>query len=1503
MINPEIKAPELRLREDIEKLKGLHSDKGSAKSMKVNEFVIAKSQRSFYIQNADAYTSEGTEGISISLGHTAQDGQLGHLFLNGDHAHKCNERVLSAASQLIQLVHAKAEGSSNITDEHINEAHANLKLSLAHQLEQEDLIKLRKPLINELSKYFELDAMGYIVKEKQGMSLSEAMKNDPKIETMLANIFYNVSFAGDAAYADDIRTALAGKNIASTQVAKDARDVEGKMVPDHIRPVSITSAKSKINQPKEPEIYGKKKKGPAYIDKWGNAIWKGNKDFRKMIQNKVEDIKFTPAQLADYDRRVDRIRDLHKNGLLIGRVANTAEAKDFMGHRYNITSNDILSTTLWPKEGDPLVMKLFSEYDKDTVGLLLDHTRAGEDNFGLSFSINAGTAGTNAPKGSKFEQHKIDRKADMKTHDVRGANLLEAQHELLDKLSSEVRNGGSVDNLNIALKNDGSGYLVTKADARTEAPSRSPSRFAGASTTQGGTQGGTQVLWNEQTFYRAIERDLFTGLFVKSDSDNFSKELKDLFVLQDRIRRKKGIYVPIFQFKGSTNQLEEIVPDKMLLNITGAKVTPIEGRTSSFTKELAKAGITEDMALEMSNAIGNDKGTIESLFELQLLMFNMKNVMGQITIPDTTNNVTSFKPVRILDNLHLVFPTIHKTKTAQAEHADSFFSDADVKKIKTTPAMEDYFKKTLNHNFERFLGISIKDGAVTFDKKNGELFDQSDLKKSDFAKVLSRAVQSAVLFQIHGADTNQNMIAMVQEIRKTWPNIGMTPGGVDMILGSGELQTILNKNDLKSDALSARLEPSESTNAKIDVPPFPYNLDAINPFDKIALPDKEGVLQFLNQCGINNNGSINKNLFSEFKASDPHLFTYETAVLQGVQMLFVLKEDQLAKKIMENIRDQCPAFGFTAAGADRSSPQSDQLMRWLQEEVTQMPHTTEFPFGGKAETNASTTPSTAAVGRGGRFVSQPVTQPVPMGRGSATVTTSTNIVNEPTIDDKELQKAAAALIPKFSRDQLRVATKLGLVDVNNNPLWLIEPEFHNGDKGKPTVPYISVKDILGHHIANLLTGPALKQSLLLNDRLSFKIAIDPNIIKKKDVEHLVTDTLAVTTEGDKQVLRPNGLQFSQAVTVPSGGNIQFNGGNEKHRFRSNDARKFHELAYQGKGTYTDDDLKQVEAVDKQLLSDTERRLKRAGMITSSYVTVTAEGGYGSLRKPLDTLHRVLYVATAGAQFEKAGSGSFQYKDGRVDENELEATDFIIKKDADQQQKPLFPQYYPNGEIPAHRDVQEADCNKLNDGDFSKDYVTLNDDSLFNRKAFQASSDQYLNNLVIPHILKRTGESPIYLKAVLFGGGFFAQTENGGNLRPEVINTMLNCYVKALESGLIPAGSAIEFPRYGETKDMPAGLLDRLQKTAAEQNVDLVWTPQGTTTDFKKQTSMTGKEIDISKFQKGGHLVVLGAADAMSWNGNEPSSASVEAEFGNNSNLRLVMNWWANPKVLERLKTL
>lgn len=115
---------------------------------------------------------------------------------------------------------------------------------------------------------------------------------------------------------------------------------------------------------------------------------------------------------------------------------------------------------------------------------------------------------------------------------------------------------------------------------------------------------------------------------------------------------------------------------------------------------------------------------------------------------------------------------------------------------------------------------------------------------------------------------------------------------------------------------------------------------------------------------------------------------------------------------------------------------------------------------------------------------------------------------------------------------------------------------------------------------------------------------------------------------------------------------------------------------------------------------------------------------------------------------------------------------------------------------------------------------------------------------------------------------------------------------------MPAGSVIEFPRYGSLDSLPKTLVAELRHYAKQRGVSIVWSEKGDMHDFGKQKDLDGNVVDPEFFEQNEALVILNAADVNSWTGDEKSSASVDSINANNSNMRLVMNWWANPHVLK-----
>lgn len=1389
--------------------------------------------------------------------------------------------------------------------------------------EAQQIKAIRQKMMQYLAIYFELDEYGYIQGVKDENKLKEITQNEDKV----AALFYEVANLGDAGYAESIRTTLLGLGVGASQVDKSNRN---NKIKDPNRPVSFVKESTRNGQ-NEPANHGKKSQ-PAYLDLWEQSIWSGYKDHRYktypkkgVFASKIKDTEFTAAQKADYQRRLQRVDDLHKQGWLIGRVAELAEVQAFAGHRYRM-QNDILSTTLWPPKGANITLKLYSESGEAPVGILIDASRAGHEDFALGFHKNAFTVGTG---------YKNLKKAG-KSGGFDGVETLKGQHDLYETLNGMAAQGASVSSIEPTVSADKKSYQVPKANARgvTAAPTG-----RGGAPTPG--QSKNQLSHNEQTFYRGAERDIFLGFFVKSDSDDMPGALRNIILQQDRIRRTKGVYIPIFQFKGDSNQLEEIVPDALIIQLLGleGQVEAHPDAKSRLSTALSDAGITGDIAKAASLAVKDKKFSdiFRALFDMQFLMYNMKNIGGSLSVLEKQGHGAHvqhvYKQIRILDNLHLVFPTIHKTKNTASERQEHCLTKGDLQNLQSDPKLFQFFQLSIRNNLKRFLGIEreLVSGKMTFDKKVLGMFDRNDPKRTDFAQVLSRAMQAAVLFNVFGPADVHNIVASV---RNELPYLGITPATVDMILGSRDMQEITTLKNLKPFYINPPYRSQQwLAGQPTPFPPRPPSfkgLESINIFDSpntiitAIQPVANDVGNYLLALGIQvldqaGNAKIDPAKIDSFRsADDEHLIKYETEVMQVIAIATMLNPPA-SGNILKAVRATYPAFGYSAAGREAHNSQ-DKRLKWIEQKLHGHSPSTEFPFkehkAAQVETgegddlvfqdkdgNPTRTPFSRRLGK---FVEPVVTR----GRAVMPAAVASAPENQLLTQNREqlkthLSARLASLVPAYDPNgqQAKVAKQLGLINANGERLWEVTPQFHNMDRGKPVAPYLEPEDMMGENAVELLTGPAFEEKTLRADQATFQCDVDMDVLARYYEDgtdpaaiqtRMLTHTLAVTVDGDAQVLRPNGWHYSKVgAEPPMGGNIEFNQRNERFHFRDDTERKFLKPGYSGMGGYTQPQLDEVKAYDDQLLSDEERRLKRAGMLSSAYITVTAKGA-GEERIPLDRGYKVLLVNAAGPQFEKYDSPTYKNAKGKNKSSELEATDFVIKPGAKRKEEPLFPEYYPGGQIPAHSEIPQPQVASIG-FEFDKPYVRLTDGALFNRAAHQVASDKYLAWVVGKTIVRTKG--PAYMKATLFGGGFFADTKKAGNLRQEVIYSMVTSWKNLLKNGSLPKGSVIEFPRYGARDSLPKTLVDELRHYAKQSGVSIVWSEKGDMHDFGPQKDLEGNVVNPAEFEKNGALVIFNAADMFSWTGDEKSSASVDSINANNSNMRLVMNWWANPHVL------
>lgn len=398
----------------------------------------------------------------------------------------------------------------------------------------------RKELVTLLSNFFDLDPYGYIMRPKSGADLSQIMSlfHHEENAKKFAQLLYAVSAKGDSAYAEDLRTTLAGLGIVSQAVEKDPNFIAGSIPNQPAHPVSFASVTDNFS---EAELG--KSDTRVSITLWDHAIWKGYRDYRRKAGNayKELDATITPAQRMDYQRRIQRMHLLHQEGFLVGRKTTLLEVKDFVRHRY--VNTPLLSTTLFPKKNSKLHIEMFQERARIPVfGLFLDPTRVSQKDFGVSLQKNGETRMDSEWNFLVHKNKRIHGDPLFQDDTSLAASHLYAQKKVIEVLEEKIETGTphqEVDRLIFSLNEDKSSYNTDKPKLRKK--------------TNAMNQG---IEWNEQTFNRFVEKDFFTAFFTKKDYQQ--KDLKAIIEMQERVRRKKGFYAPIFTFDNQLNEIKLI---------------------------------------------------------------------------------------------------------------------------------------------------------------------------------------------------------------------------------------------------------------------------------------------------------------------------------------------------------------------------------------------------------------------------------------------------------------------------------------------------------------------------------------------------------------------------------------------------------------------------------------------------------------------------------------------------------------------------------------------------------------------------------------------------------------------------------------------------------------------------------------------------------------------------------------------------------------------------------
>lgn len=271
----------------------------------------------------------------------------------------------------------------------------------------------------------------------------------------------------------------------------------------------------------------------------------------------------------------------------------------------------------------------------------------------------------------------------------------------------------------------------------------------------------------------------------------------------------------------------------------------------------------------------------------------------------------------------------------------------------------------------------------------------------------------------------------------------------------------------------------------------------------------------------------------------------------------------------------------------------------------------------------------------------------------------------------------------------------------------------------------------------------------------------------------------------------------------------------------------------------------------RLLSHRERRLARK-MVFASKSLFFAKGGYGCPVKVFEKPIEVVLLSLAGAQFEL---------------KELEYRDFIVSRGDSKVSNPLFPRYYKDEYKPG---FEEAVADKNNQA--------IDERTVFLSQPYSKAmvEDLYLILTAFNSMIPPGRKGRLFLTAV--GMGFFANLE----MKKSIRRYLLPHYLGALEEVVLTKIShltrisTIVFPDYLGGKYFP---------------------PKAKEGKLGKFNVFHELEKDIFDIPFDDEIPgIVNPSDVFSYKGNETGYNSVEAMFGNNSDLRYNQNAVFNPSL-------
>lgn len=589
------------------------------------------------------------------------------------------------------------------------------------------------------------------------------------LQMRIAIALYKLAEIGEGALANRIKIALASAGYLSPQV-----DGAGQAVNDTIRPNTFQRIRQ-LTQTSHPSIAVESKNKIRYWDWFDFYIYQGMKACRRkflarssdyvnetdsddeMLQSAdKKDAHYNASHYEDYAWRKKRVDSLHQAGELLTRVVDAKEITQCFGYQYRLDNNS-LSTSLLPPRDNRVNMRLFID-GADAICLFLDGHCAASQDYGATFFRNAYTAGDGFLK-----------QASRRTESHASASLSDMRQLFID-IDALLRSHPRLDytNLNIVPDNSNRGRWRVNVNGNGTMTTNTPMY---------------QMPHNETTYYRPAERHMIIALGIKCNQIQYTGNLKKLVLIQSLLRTQKQIFLPIYRLDSKRNQLEEIVIGEMelaQLQLTKQVVPYTRGlqadRSVSYFEKLMQQGRISAADLSRAMSLAESSPRLAEITNIMMMSLHLNEATDTIGVYDDKKG--SLEEVRLLDNMHLVFPGNFETANKNAYRPELRFSEADIKRIKSNDVLKKVYKILMFENLKKMVGIDFNQPrGQQFSLEKASLYDLNELPKGASLQLATKVDYARVLTRVHRSFIGLELVdktsinAVFREIQTIFPKM------------------------------------------------------------------------------------------------------------------------------------------------------------------------------------------------------------------------------------------------------------------------------------------------------------------------------------------------------------------------------------------------------------------------------------------------------------------------------------------------------------------------------------------------------------------------------------------------------------------------------------------------------------------------------------------------------------------------------------------------------------